>query len=351
MLRLYPDDGAGATFYGVESRVMSVFLLLVAFAVILAGCELFVNGVEWFGRRLELGEGAVGSVLAAVGTALPETVIPIIAIVVHGGAAGQAVATGAIIGAPFMLSTLAMFVCGTAVVCYAWTGRRTRDIRINREVLGRDLSFFLVVYAVAVLLGVVDLGTGRYAVGALLLVSYGVYVYRTMKSEGDLEGDVRSLYFHAAATSPRLRFILLQLVVALSAIIFGADLFVSELTKVAEVLSTPPLVISLLLTPIATELPEKFNSVIWMRARKDTLALGNITGAMVFQSAIPVAVGVTLTPWRLDRVALLAAGIALVAGLTLWLRVRIKGSVPVTALLVGGFFYAVFVVAVLTGVV
>jgi cation:H+ antiporter len=39
---------------------MTLFLLTVAFVVILAGCELFVNGIEWFGRKLHLGEGAVG---------------------------------------------------------------------------------------------------------------------------------------------------------------------------------------------------------------------------------------------------------------------------------------------------
>jgi hypothetical protein len=58
---------------------MDVLILVVAFVIILLGAELFTNGIEWFGRKLQLAEGAVGSVLAAVGTALPETMIPIIA--------------------------------------------------------------------------------------------------------------------------------------------------------------------------------------------------------------------------------------------------------------------------------
>jgi cation:H+ antiporter len=66
---------------------MAAPLLLIALAIILASAELFTNGVEWFGRRYELGEGAVGSILAAVGTALPETLVPIIAIVFTGGQA------------------------------------------------------------------------------------------------------------------------------------------------------------------------------------------------------------------------------------------------------------------------
>ena len=69
--------------------------------------------MEWAGHKLELGEGAVGSLLAAVGTAMPETLIPIVAII--GGAEGaEDVAVGAIIGAPFLLATIAMALVGTS---------------------------------------------------------------------------------------------------------------------------------------------------------------------------------------------------------------------------------------------
>ena len=90
------------------------------------GAELFTNGIEWFGRKLELAEGAVGSVLAAVGTALPETMIPIIAILFATGESSHEVGVGAILGAPFMLATLAMFVTGIAVL---WAARHRRDRR------------------------------------------------------------------------------------------------------------------------------------------------------------------------------------------------------------------------------
>jgi len=329
----------------------NVILLLVSLVVILAGCELFVNGVEWFGRHLELGEGAVGSVLAAVGTALPETLIPIIAIFFGTGESGHEIGIGAILGAPFMLVTLAMFVNGVAIVIFAARGRRTREVRINRAILSRDLGYFLATYSLAVLVGIFDPGsTMKALVALLLLVGYGLYVYRTMRAKGDLEGETRSLYFHYTAGAPDFRRILLQLLVALSAIIFGAELFVGELTVLAEGLGVPALVISLLLTPVATELPEKFNSVFWMRERKDTLAMGNITGAMVFQSAIPVSVGLLFTEWDLDNSALLAAGLALLSGSFLWLRIRATGTLGVNSLLFGGVFYAVFLTITLISV-
>ena len=324
-----------------------VILLAVSFAVILAGCELFVNGIEWFGRRLSLGEGAVGSVLAAVGTALPETLIPFIAILAKGGVAGSAVGTGAILGAPFMLSSLAIFVCGIAVLGYASSGRRSRTITINRAVLQRDLSFFLVIYSVAVILGLVDLGPFKHYLALLFVMAYGVYVFFTMRSEGDLDGDMRSLYFHRAAEEPGMRQIVLQVFVALAAIVFGAELFVDHITIIALGLHMPPLAISLLLTPLATELPEKFNSVSWMRERKDALALGNITGAMVFQSAFPVAIGIGFTAWRLEGEGLLAAMLALGSGALLLVRVRLTGTMSWPSLLAGGVFYVTFVTVTL----
>jgi cation:H+ antiporter len=326
---------------------VNIFLLIVSLVVILAGCELFCNGVEWFGRKLNLGEGMVGSVLAAVGTALPETIIPLIAILARGGDAGHEIGIGAIIGAPFMLSTLAMFVCGVSIVIFTLTKKRTLKVRFNRTIMRRDLLYFLVAYAVAVAVGSFEVGPFRYGVAVLLVVGYGFYVRRTMKSEGDLEGDCRTLYFHRAAESPQLKRVILQILVALACIIFGADLFVDELTALAEAAGVPALVIALLIAPVATELPEKFNSVLWMRRKKDTLALGNITGAMVFQSTFPVAIGMAFTDWRLwaegEWYAGVSAGIALFSGLILYGRLRFTSKgFGVGSLLAGGLLYGVF---------
>ena len=129
---------------------MDILILVVAFVVILIGAELFTNGIEWFGRKLELAEGAVGSVLAAVGTALPETMIPIIAILFATGESSNEVGVGAILGAPFMLSTLAMFVTGVAVL-YAARRRSTGDaMRVDTGVLAHDMRYFAIAYAIAI---------------------------------------------------------------------------------------------------------------------------------------------------------------------------------------------------------
>ena len=111
-----------------------------------------------------------------------------------------------------------------------------------------------------------------------------------------------------------------QVVVALGLIIGGAELFVGAINDLAELFGISQLVFALLVAPIATELPEKFNSVIWVRRRKDMLALGNMTGAMVFQSSFPVAIGLLLTPWHLEGPAWWPRSSRCVAGAVLWLR-------------------------------
>ena len=92
-------------------------LLLSAVAIVVAAA-LFTNAIEILGERLNLGAGAVGSVLAAVGTALPETMIPVVALVAAlftGASTAGDIGVGAILGAPFLLGTLAMCVAGIAV--------------------------------------------------------------------------------------------------------------------------------------------------------------------------------------------------------------------------------------------
>jgi cation:H+ antiporter len=181
----------------------------------------------------------------------------------------------------------------------------------------------------------------------LLLVIYGIYVFKTVRTASQIpEGgqeELEALYFTKYVEFPEhftLPMILLQLLVSLLGIIFLAHFFVEQLKFLSNVFSINPLILSLIIAPIATELPEKFNSVIWIRAKKDTLALGNITGAMVFQSCIPTAVGLSLTPWALKQDALVNVIVVYLSVAIVYLNiVRNKGILKPGALLYGGLFY------------
>jgi cation:H+ antiporter len=338
---------------------MDILLLAVAFVVILLGAELFTNGIEWFGRKLELAEGAVGSVLAAVGTALPETMIPIIAIVFGGGgAATDDVGVGAILGAPFMLSTLAMFVTGVGVIAFRERRATATRMVVDTTVLVHDIRYFVVAYALAIGAAFLPegLAAAKYAVAVVLVGIYAWYVKGHLDAEAaEQEGELQPLRFRRVdrrayrrdPAVPRLRVVNVQVVVALACIVGGAYLFVGAVNTIAAELGVSELLLALVIAPIATELPEKFNSLIWVRQGKDTLAMGNITGAMVFQSAIPTVVALVLagSAWTVTEDSLLAfasAGIAFIAVAAIfgpmWRNARLDGR----SLLVGGILYLLY---------
>ena len=131
---------------------------------------------------------AVGSILAAVGTALPETLVPIIAIVFTGGKAAADIGVGAILGAPFMLASLAMVMTTAEAVIFTWRGRRELVVTVNEKIMRRDLSPFLIAYALAMGAGLIHVRPLHYALAAGLLAFYSYYVCETMRSEGDLGG-------------------------------------------------------------------------------------------------------------------------------------------------------------------
>jgi cation:H+ antiporter len=360
---------------------VDIVLLVGSLAVILVAAELFTNGIEWFGHKLNLAEGAVGSVLAAVATAMPETLIPVIAIlgpVLLGGVAtesAQAVGVGAILGAPFMLSTLAMFVTGIAIVIFARRGRRGTEMRVNTGVLGRDVGFFVVGYGIAIGTAFLpsELGWLKWVAAGMLFVIYAIYVrmhFTDAAEEGEAE-DLNRLHITRVAgkagpeperdnievdvfpgdvsligREPPMKLIVVQVVIALGLIIVGAQVFVGAVEHLSTQIGLDPTILALIIAPIATELPEKFNSVLWVRNGKDTLAMGNITGAMVFQSCLPTVLGLLFTSWTFtsgSAISFASAGVAFVATILIFGNMLRTGRLSAWTLLIGGPLYLVYV--------
>ncbi len=332
---------------------MDVVLLIASFAVILAGALLFTNAVEWIGHRLELGEGAVGSVLAAVGTAMPETLIAIVALIGAEKGADQ-VAIGAIVGAPFLLATLAMGLVG--LFAYLYKERRSQglDLDAHGPTLERDLSFFLAFFALSLALAWGAPSVLRIPIGVLVILAYPVYIHRTLSGGGEVQdhASLDPLLFERRSEhrmNPSLLLCAAQLLVGLGAMVGGAHLFVEELLSIAESLGVDAIVLALILAPLATELPEKVNSFFWVREGKDALALGNITGAMVFQSTIPFGIGLIFTDWALSGNAALSIILGLVGGFLAYEALHRRGRFQLPAVVTWFALYAAYIAVVAIG--
>jgi cation:H+ antiporter len=328
-------------------------LLLLALVVILAGAELFTNALEHVGQRLNLSEGLVGSVLAAVATALPETVVPVIAVFFGGAdrAVREDIGVGAILGSPLMLITLAMALIGL------FTGmQRGWNTPLKPEISGvlRDLGYFLVAYAIALIgLYVPRPSGGIHAMAGFCLVFlYAYYVYNTVQASSMLVTKGHGtradspLHLHHLGLPHAPLWEACQLLIGLALIIGGAKLFVIGVEAVGAATGISALILSLVIIPIATEMPEKFNSILWVRRGKDTLAFGNVTGAMVFQGTLLPAFGLQLSAWTPGYQVLWAMGLSFAAALwTLFLALRRK--LTPLALMVNGSLYVLFFLVII----
>jgi cation:H+ antiporter len=331
--------------------------LLGMLVVILIAAEIFTNALEHLGERLGISEGVTGSLFAAVGTAMPESMVPLLAIFGADGnlAVREEIGVGAILGAPLMLSTLSLCLMAASVL-----KQRGLNGRLTPEKTGlkRDLNFFLLAFGIAA--GAMFLPhEPRYFMdihvlfGISLVLVYFIYVLMTLRVSAQLVKEGHHTEAHSDLFLCRLRLpdhwivIFLQLGLGLGLLVGGAEGFIHGVEGISRDLGFSALLLSLLVIPIATELPEKVNSILWIRRRKDTLAFGNITGAMVFQGTILPAMGILLTPWDLRPEVFIGVIICYLAAL--WLRLALrKGHLRVWHLGVNGALYVAYLVLMLT---
>lgn len=321
--------------------MFTVLLFVVSGVVLVVAAELFTNAVEWAGYRLRLGEGATGSLLAAIGTALPETIVPVVALIAAAPSA-DAVATGAVLGAPFLLMTVATAAMGAAVALR----RRKPSLLIAPRQVRQDLGVFLGAFSAA-LLCIVLPRPARVGVGVLLLVAYGGHVIATLRGSvpnEELPEPLHIVRWHESAKAPHAIAIALQLLIAVALLVVASELFVHALDSAATALGIPALILAIIVVPLATELPESLNSVLWVRSDDDGLAFGNIAGSAAFQATILGFVGVVFTTWKPSTGGVIGAVLTLAsaAGLLVLLR---HGRARGIVLMLAGLPWLAFVVA------
>jgi len=320
--------------------LLSLLLFLVAIGIILGGAAVFTNAVEWLGRRLGMSDGAIGSILAGIATALPETLIPVIAIFWGTSQAETDIGIGAILGAPLMLGTLVLPLLAGFLLLLGRMRRRANQFELDYPAVRHDLGFFLAAYGLALLASVVPARTLHYAAAVGLLLMYAWYVKIHVTSGAVSELELKPLYFSRRAGRPATALIVTQVLGGLGLLIGGAHLFVHVVKDAALGMGVSPLVLALLVAPVATELPETMNSFFWVHQKKDTLAVGNITGAMVFQGTFPVSVGLVGTGWNLDAGAMLSVALPLVGAVLGLAQIQKTGRLDPRIVLLSVLLYA-----------
>ena len=326
--------------------ILNIVLLLGSAMVIYLACEYFVNGVEWVGHKFSVGARATGSILAAFGTALPESVVTFIAVVFGATAAQKEIGVGAALGGPLVLATIAYATVGITLLLCKQKLPHTAAIQGDFKRLSRDQGWFLVIFIAKITLGLVAFAFKPW-LGVLFLGAYAAYFWKEMRgvpSEG--EAELEPLKFTPKQAIPATWIAVAQTLLALVVIFVASRTFVNQLDGLGPVLGIKPQLLALLLSPIATELPETLNAIIWVRQGKYRLALANISGAMMIQATIPTALGLFFTPWLLDKSLIVAAVVTAFAVLTMFIAFR-RGSVSRKILTSVAAFYGLFVAIIL----
>jgi cation:H+ antiporter len=250
------------------------------------------------------------------------------------------IGVGAAMGGPLALATVAYAVVGVTLL--AQRRRPAQEEYGDLRKLRRDQVWFVAIFVVKVGLGLVAFAVKPW-LGLLFFAAYGVYFWREIaagRGDHDDGSELEPLKIQRGRPAPATWAVAAQTLGTL-AVIFGASqLFVNQLNVVGPMLGLPATVTALLLSPVATELPETLNALIWVRQGKTRLALANISGAMMIQATVPSGLGLLFTPWRFDR-PLLVSGVVTTAaiGYLLWaLRTRVSRA----RLAAAALFYLVF---------
>lgn len=326
-----------------------VIALLACAGVIYLACEWFVNAVEWLGAQLKVGANAVGTVLAAIGTALPESVVTLVAALFGSQAQGADIAVGSAMGGPLVVGTIAYGVTGAMLLIR----RRTRvpagaagDPLDGTDIRGlaTDQRAFLAIFVFKVGLGLFAFAW-KPVLGLLFFAAYLAYFVRELRGEDDKASvsGLEPLKLQPKRDMPSRTAVITQTLVTMAIIFLASHLFVQQLEAVGPMLGLSPVVVSLLLAPVATELPEVLNAVIWVRQGKADLALANISGAMMIQTTIPSGIGILLTDWHFDGPLILAGIVTVAAVIYLLVLFRLKRVTPL-GLSLTLLFYLAFAV-------
>jgi cation:H+ antiporter len=341
--------------------VIHIVLLLGCAVAIYLACEWFVNAVEWLGARLKVGPLAVGTILAAAGTALPESVVTLVAVLFGGKNHGDDIGVGAALGGPLVVGTIAYAVTGVMLL-----SRRRSQVSARVPVsvpagtapepapapldgsdmrrLARDQTWFLAIFVFKVGLGLVAFAIKPW-LGLLFFAAYAVYFWRETGGSGEhaADAELEPLKLQPRRPNPTTSAVVAQTVATLVVIFLASQLFVRQLEWAGPAMGLSPVVVALLLSPVATELPEVMNAIIWVRQGKTPLALANISGAMMIQATVPSGIGLLGTAWHFDT-PLVLAGVATMASVIYLLVLFRTGRATPGRLTVAAVFYGLFAV-------
>ncbi len=259
--------------------IIQFILLVVGFALLMKGADVFVEGASKIASLLKIPEIVIGLTIVAFGTSAPEAAVSIAS--AYKGTAG--IAIGNIIG-----SNIAnvLLILGLSGVIGALT--------IKKNTFRIETPFVIVISAILLGLGYFD-GNVSFVDGIILWVLFLMflfYLYQlSKKGDEDAIEDVPEL-----DENDRLWKLILMLIIGGICIVYGSQLTVDSASMIAKEFGVSDRIIGLTIVSIGTSLPELVTSVSASMKGKTDIAIGNIIGSNIFNILFVLGTAALVAP-------------------------------------------------------
>ena len=239
---------------------MNLFLLIFGLALLILGAELIIRGSVSFGRKLRVSLFAIGVVIVAGGTSLPELASSINAVVSN----HPDLAVGAVIG-----SNIANLILVMAATSFLIPISKINQNQINQAWINIGLAVILITMSFLII--PFNFIYGILAIGLLFLTMY------IQVKQGSLDvSDVEEKGDYSLILS------IIFIVLGIILLIYGSDLFVDSAINIATQLNIPEAIIGISLVAFGTSLPELVVGILSAIRRKVDFALGNVLGSNIY---------------------------------------------------------------------
>ena len=239
---------------------MNLFLLIIGLAFLIFGAELIIRGSVSFGRKLKVSLFAIGVVIVAGGTSLPELASSINAVLID----HADLAVGAVVG-----SNIANLILVMAATSFLIPISNINQNQINQAWINIGLAIILIFMSYFIL-------SFNYLFGILSICLLFLIMFIQIKqgsldvSEVEEKGDY-SLFIS-----------IIFIVGGIILLIYGSDLFVESAINIANQLNIPEAIIGVSLVAFGTSLPELVVGMLSAIRRKVDFALGNVLGSNIY---------------------------------------------------------------------
>ena len=239
---------------------MNLFFLIIGLTLLIFGAELIIRGSVSFGRRLKVSLFAIGVVIVAGGTSLPELASSINAVLID----HADLAVGAVVG-----SNIANLILVMAATSFLIPISNINQNQINQAWINIGLAVILIFMSYFSL-------SFNYLFGILSICLLFLIMFMQIK-QGSLDvSEVEEKGDYSLLIS------IIFIVGGIMLLIYGSDLFVDSAINIANQLNIPEAIIGVYLVAFGTSLPELVVGILSAIRRKVDFALGNVLGSNIY---------------------------------------------------------------------